>query len=387
MMSKIGYRQTFITGALVAAACAITFVVARITAPTPQPAAVSSQSPTAAQPSAVKIGPQDVAAAGIGTEIAVAGNLSTTVIAPAMVDAEIRGEGVITAHVAGTVVQIGKRVGDSVRVGDALAVVESRDAGALAAARDVAESKLTLAKSVLAREKTLYDQMITPRQDLERAQAELEAAEAEARRARTAAEAAHVMPDGKTVAVTSPLTGKIISRTAALGLYVQAETELFRVSDPRFIDIDAAVTGLDAQRISMGDRAKVTTRSGLAVNAVVRSVGPTVNEQTRTANVVLDPVPDQPQLTPGELVQVEITPRDSASKGVIVPEDAVQNLEGRTVVFVRTPTGFKSQPVVVGARSGGKLSIVSGLDAGTTIATANAFLLKAELGKGAGEDQ
>jgi membrane fusion protein, heavy metal efflux system len=387
MTSKIGNHQTFVITAIVFISCLVTFVVARVTAPTSQPAAIHSESPRVGQSNGVLISPADVAAAGIKSEVVMPGNLSATVVAPAMVDAEIQGEGVITAHVAGTVAQIDKRLGDSVKAGETLAVVESRDASALAAARDVAETRLTLAKSVLAREKVLYDQMITPRQDLERAQADLEAAEAEARRAHAAAEAAHVMMDGKTVTVMSPLAGRITSRTAALGLYVQAETELFRVSDPRFIDIDAAVTGVDAQRISAGDGAKVTTRSGLSVNAVVRSVGPTVNEQTRTANVVLDPLPNQPPLTPGELVQVEITPMDAPSSGVIVPEDAVQNLDGRTVVFIRTPTGFKPQPVVVGSRSAGKVSIVSGLDIGATIATANAFLLKAELGKGAGEEE
>jgi membrane fusion protein, heavy metal efflux system len=380
-------RQAVITIAAAVIACVAGFVVARMTAPTSETVTVTSELPKEAKGDTVVISPADLAAAGILTELVASGNLSTSVIAPAMVDAEIRGEAVITAHVAGTVVQIAKRLGDTVRAGETLGAVESRDAAALAAAREVAESRLNLARTTLAREKTLYDQLITPRQDLERAQADLEVAEAEARRARSAAEAAHVKSDGKTVAVTSPLSGTITSRTAALGLYVQAETELFRVSDPRFIDIDAAVTSSDARRIGVGDQAKVTTRSGITVNAVVRSVSPTVNEQTRSATVVLDPLPNQPPLTPGELVQVEIMPKNIASGGVVVAEEALQNLEGRNVVFVRTPTGFKAQPVVVGAHSAGKVSIISGLNAGTTIANTNAFLLKAELGKGAGEDE
>ena len=38
-------------------------------------------------------------------------------------------------------------------------------------------------------------------------------------------------------------------------------------------------------------------------------------------------------------------------------------------------------------RSAGRVEIVSGLQAGQAIATRNAFLLKAELGKGAGEEE
>jgi cobalt-zinc-cadmium efflux system membrane fusion protein len=112
-----------------------------------------------------------------------------------------------------------------------------------------------------------------------------------------------------------------------------------------------------------------------------------VNEQTRSATVVLDPLPNQPPLTPGEVVQAIITPKNAAPAGVVVPEDAAQIVGGRTVVFVRTTDGFRVQPVVVGARGAGRVTILSGLNAGEIIATANAFFLKAELNKGAGEDQ
>jgi cobalt-zinc-cadmium efflux system membrane fusion protein len=112
-----------------------------------------------------------------------------------------------------------------------------------------------------------------------------------------------------------------------------------------------------------------------------------VNEQTRSATVVLDPLPGQPSLTPGEVVQAIITPKNAAAAGFVVPEDAVQNVGGRNVVFVRSANGFRVQPVAVGARGAGRVTILSGLNAGDTVATTNAFYLKAELNKGAGEDQ
>ncbi|TPW03862.1 MAG: metal ion efflux membrane fusion protein family [bacterium] len=70
-----------------------------------------------------------------------------------------------------------------------------------------------------------------------------------------------------------------------------------------------------------------------------------------------------------------------------MPEEAIQTVEGRDVVFVRTATGFVATPVLIGQRSGGRAQITSGLRAGQTIATRNAFLLKAELGKGSGEEE
>jgi cobalt-zinc-cadmium efflux system membrane fusion protein len=252
--------------------------------------------------------------------------------------------------------------------------------------QSIAESKAALARSALAREQDLYNQRVTPRQDLERAQAELAVAEAEVKRTKEAAATAHVTSDGR-ISVTSPLAGKIISATAALGTFVQPESELFHIADSKFIQIEAAVTTTDAQRIAIGDPASIAIPSGGMLPAAVRSVSPVVNEQTRAATVVLSLTGAHESLSPGQIVQVTITPKASAPPGIVVPEEAVQNVGGRSVLFVRTADGFKIQPVVVGARSAGRVSIASGVNAGQTIATTNAFFLKAELGKGAGEEE
>lgn len=74
--------------------------------------------------------------------------------------------------------------------------------------------------------------------------------------------------------------------------------------------------------------------------------------------------------------------KDGAA-GLVVPEDAVQNIGGRDVLFVRTREGFRAQPVRVGMRSGGTAQIVSGVEAGTPVATQNAFLIKADMIKSA----
>jgi len=367
------------------------FFLSRLIAPPPPPLAaapaIAEAAPAAAPRTELKIIPAYLDAVGIKTEAVAAGDLNSDIIASATVDAEIRGEGVLMAHVAGTVIGLTKRVGDPVRRGEVLATVESREASAMAAQREIAQSKVALARSVMAREKDLFEKRVTPRQDLERAQSELDAAEVELRRAQAAMEAEHVTSDGRAVSIVSPLTGKIISRTAALGMFVLAETELFRVSDPAFIDVDAAVSVADAQRVAIGDPARIITRSGATLKAVVAAVTPTANEQTRAATVVLDPLPGQPPLTPGDVVTVEISPKGAIHTGFVVPEEAVQSVNEQDVVFLRTSDGFRVRPVLVGTRSAGRAAIVSGLNEGDVIATTNAFLLKAELSKETGEGE
>ena len=120
-------------------------------------------------------------------------------------------------------------------------------------------------------------------------------------------------------------------------------------------------------------------------SAKVRAVTPTVGAGTRAATVVLEPLGASSRLVVGEGVQVRLHVKENGAH-MVVPEDAVQNIEGRDVLFVRTAAGFRVQPVLVGRRSGAMAQIVSGVQPGAQVATRNAFLVKADMLKGAGEE-
>jgi cobalt-zinc-cadmium efflux system membrane fusion protein len=319
---------------------------------------------------------------------AAAGELDTSIPAAATVDATPDAEALLTARAAGTVTRILKRIGDAVRSGETIALVESRDAAAMVAERAAANARVTLASRQLARERTLLAQGVSPRADFEIAEANLAAAQAEARRASAAAGTARVAGDGRSVAIVSPVTGRITAAPASLGQYVSSETILFRVADPARIQLTASLPPADAMRVRTGDRVTLTTNDGHTAEGRVRSATGIVDPDTRGATVLIVPTAGTGQLAPGQFVQARVFASGGATReGVMVPQDAVQTLGERTVVFVRTPQGFRAQPVRVGSRSGGLVAINAGLKAGTPIATTNAFLLKAELGKNEGGEE
>jgi cobalt-zinc-cadmium efflux system membrane fusion protein len=371
-------------GAAVLLASAAGFGLAKCTA---KPGAPEKPTPTVERvhsADTVLMTPQAIGTAGIVVQPVSTGGLSAEILSQGTVAASPGGQAVLTAHAAGAVTRIYKRLGDPVHAGETLAVVESRDAAQLAADRSTAQAKAVLAQRTLAREKSLFEQRVSPRVDYEQAQAGAAAAAAEARRAQAAAGAAHVTADGRGVAVSSPISGRITSASASLGAYVQPETELFRVADPRHIQIEAAVSGGDAARIAPGDLAIVELPNGATVNTLVRSVTPSLNAETRAATAVLD-LAGGP-LQPGQSVRVRIRPKVvAASTAIVLPDEAVQSVNGREVVFLRTDHGFQAWPVVVGRRSAGRVEIAEGLRPGQAVATRNAFLLKAEMAKGEGE--
>lgn len=319
-------------------------------------------------------------AAGIRVERLSAGALSSEILAQATVTAPPDGQALLTARADGAVVRIFKRLGDPVSAGETVALLESRDAAGFVAAHNAAAARARAARAAAAREQRLFTARITARQDLEAAQAARAEAEAELMRAGAAVRAAGVAGGGRYLAVTSPISGRITEVDTQLGAYVSAGAELFNVADPRRIQIDAAVPSVDALRIQPGDRAIVELPGGGTVEAVVRSATPALNRESRTATVVLLPLGVPAGLTQGQGLRVRITPRGSIANRIVIPEEAVQQVEGRDVVFAQTEGGFQAVPVSVGSRSGGRVEILEGLRPGVMIVTQGAFVLKSQLG-------
>jgi cobalt-zinc-cadmium efflux system membrane fusion protein len=379
-----------VVAALAAAAAALGFGASHWTsARQHQPAAPAQAAPEAtADGSAVaeiKIPAEYLAAAGIAVEPVASGGLEAQILAAGTVTAPPNSEAIIVARAAGNISRILRQLGDTVRAGETLALVDSEEAAAMAASRRVAGAKLELARKSHARESSLVEQGVAPRQDLEAAQSALALAEAEAQRAASVALAAHVTADGRAAAVVSPIAGKITVHAAALGGYAQPQTELFRVAGAGPVQVEAAVPATDIAHIAAGGQATITAAGGEPVAATVRSVTPTVNGGTRAATVVLSPAAGARGLVVGAGVQARLQVMGGGA-GLLVPEDAVQSIDGRDVLFVRTGDGFRARPVLVGPRSRGMAQIVSGVRAGERIATRNAFLVKADMIKSAREE-
>lgn len=323
---------------------------------------------------------EKMVASGIATERVEAGSLVGEILAQATVTAPPDGQALLTARADGAVARINKRLGDPVGAGETIALLESREAAQFVAERNAAAAKERASHAAWQREERLFRERVTAREALEAARAEHDGTEVELRRAETALQAAGVTGGGRYLAVRSPISGRITEVDTQLGAYVAAGAELFNVADPRRIQIDASVPVGDSQRVRPGDRAKIELPNGGFVDAVVRSVTPSLDPQSRSATVVLQLGGAPGGLTQGQAVRVRITPRGSPETGIILPEEAVQQVEGRDMVFVQVKGGFQAVPVSAGSRTGGRIEILDGLRAGQTVVTQGAFVLKSQLG-------
>ena len=324
--------------------------------------------------------PERLEASGVRVEKVQSGLLATDVIAQATVAAPPEGRALISAPGDGRVARILKRLGDPVGRGETVVLLESREASAIAAERNAAAAAAQAARANAAREQRLFDAKISSRQELEAAIAAQKMAEAELGRASAAMRAAGVTGDGRYLAVRSPISGRITATDTQLGAYVEAGAELFDVADPRSVQIEASVPGGDADRIRPGDLAFIEVSRGETLEARVRSVTPSLDRESRTATVVLQPSGATAGLIQGRSLRVRIVPHGNQPERLILPEEAVQQIDGRDMVFVEVDGGFRPIPVTIGVRSDGRIEIVEGLEPGQSVATEGAFVLKSQLG-------
>jgi cobalt-zinc-cadmium efflux system membrane fusion protein len=308
---------------------------------------------------------------------------SGTLELPATVEGDPQGTQVVSSAIGGRVVALTRNLGQSIGRGQTLAVIESREAAMLKGEVEAAQARLALANSSLAREQRLFAQRVSPEQDLIAARTAATEARIAYRQAMSQMTAAGGGGGGMNrLGIVAPVAGQVISRSVVLGQTVAADTELYRIANLASVSLSLHLQPADAGRVKPGNSVSVTA-PGRQANARISFVSPVLDAGTRLVPVIATLDNREGQWRVGEPVTASVQLSGSGGDNAIrVPATAVQTVEGRPTLFVRTATGFQATPVTLGDRSGSAVIITAGLKGSEQIATTNSFTLKAELGKG-----
>ena len=313
----------------------------------------------------------------------------------------------VVPRLSGVVTEVHKNLGDKVRKGELIAVIESRE---LAGAKtEFIESvhRLEFSQAAFVREESLWKKKISPEQDYLAARHHLEEAEI-ARQAseqkllalglsRADLSSLAAEPEGEGIqhqirapfterALTryelrSPLDGMIIKREVSVGEAIKEDADIFVISDLSTVWGEITVYANDLRVVRIGQ--KVTVRSkelNLEAEGVISYIGSLIGGQTRAAAAYVD-IPNPKGLwRPGLFVTVEVV-QDEAPALVAVSADAIQTVRDWNVVFVQYGNQFEARPLELGRSDGKWMEVVSGLSAGEKYAARNSFVLKADLGK------
>jgi RND family efflux transporter MFP subunit len=177
--------------------------------------------------------------------------------------------------------------------------------------------------------------------------------------------------------VRAPDAGIISARAATVGAVVANGTELFRLIRQGRLEWRAEVTSQELGRITTGTTALVTAASGARLAGRVRTIGPTVDPQTRSALVYVDvtPLPGMPaSARAGMFARGEFDL--GATPAITLPQAAVVVRDGFSYVYRVNPDNRVSQvKVQTGRVVGDRIEIVNGLAADARVVAAGAGFL------------
>ena len=306
------------------------------------------------------------------------------------------------AIVDGVVAEVPVQPGDRVEAGAVLALILSHavhDVWAeyfMAGARQQhAEAEVNYARTAAARAERLVADKALAAQELERVRADLSAAEEELASARadvrrTEQDLRHYgltpSPDAdpnenEHVPIRAPFAGAVIERQTSPGAAVTLGEPLVVVSDLSRVWITAEVGETDLHRLSVPEPVefRVTAWPDEVFSATLTTIGDVINPATRRIMIRAEADNADGRLKPEMFATLRVA-SEAPRRYLVVPEAAVQTLQGETVVFVEAGPGeFRRRAVTTGVVFDGDIEIREGLSAGAMVATGGAFLLKSAL--------
>ena len=321
------------------------------------------------------------------------GGIEAWIHAPGQIEINHEHMAHIVPRVKGVVSRVEVDLGQSVQAGQILAVIESRELADAKAEVLSALERQTLAVTLFEREARLFKQKVTSEQDYLTSKQGLAEARIVYRAARQKLLALGLsirtvnelpsQPENTFTAypMTAPFDGVIIQKHIVLGEVVDDASETFVIADMGTVWVDLRVNQQDIQSIRTGQVGEVVLNGAAeGVRSEVIYVDRILDATTRMAVVRMALDNTEEQYRPGTFVTGKIGIQ-SAGQALVVPKDAVQNVNDQTCVFINTPEGFALRYVTLGHKNSDQIEILSGVDNGENIVTRNAFHLKAELTK------
>lgn len=340
---------------------------------------------------AIELTPEAIQAIGLETAKASAGTVDINISLPGEIGLNQDQMAHVVSRVQGVVTEVKKKLGDSVKTDEVIAVIESQELADAKAGYLAAVERYEMAKLSFGREEKLWAEKISSEQDyLDKKQALTEASIEK----RATEQKLHAIGFDKLYLkklpgeseqlltrfeIKAPFEGTITQKHIVLGELVGTESAVYIVADLSSVWVDLQVYPKDLKHIKKGQQVVISADSVIPdASGVISYVSPIVRAESRTAlaRVVLDN--SSGIFRPG----LFITARTSVSKTkarVVIPKTAIQSLESKKCVFVKDAHGFELVFIKIGLENETHAEILSGLTAGQEYVTKGAFALKSKI--------
>jgi RND family efflux transporter MFP subunit len=252
--------------------------------------------------------------------------------------------------------------GQLVKAGDLIAQLDARE---IQAKFDQALALREQATRDLARSRELLDKKITTQADFDAVQARARVAEGAAREMET------MLGYTKVVA---PFDGIVTRKLADVGDLAAPGKPIIEMEDPRALRFEADVPEALIGNIKIGAKLLVQiSERATPIEGTVAEVAPVADPASRTFLVKLD-LPAAEGTRSGQFGRVWV--QTGESKSIRVPTSAIVPRGQMECVFVITNQHAQLRIVRAGKRTGGEVTILSGLSSGERVVSEGADSLR-----------
>jgi cobalt-zinc-cadmium efflux system membrane fusion protein len=301
----------------------------------------------------------------------------------------------VGSRVPGRVVEVRANLGDKVKQGDSLAIIDSTELGTAQSEYLKAKANFLAQEKAYERAKKLLEGKAISLGEYQKREAEYMTVRAEFKAAEdklhllglSEAEVKRIGSEhviNSKVAVRAPFSGTVVERHATLGEVIEPAANLFTLADLSTLwviadlpekDITLAKTGLPVE-------IKVSSYPDEVFKGTVAYIADQIDPSTRTVKVRTEVDNSLGKLKPEMFATIFITTQ-IMSDVLAIPQEAVQTDGNKKIVFIdKGNGGFEKREVSLGNQVDSFYQVVSGVKPGERIVTKGSFLLKSEAEKG-----
>ncbi|MGE0643586.1 MAG: efflux RND transporter periplasmic adaptor subunit [Nitrospira sp.] len=299
----------------------------------------------------------------------------------------------LSARVPGRIVAVYANLGDRVKSGDRLLLLDSLVLGEAQLVYRKSRTAVRMTEKSLERAHALLDRGAIGAGEYQRREANSENARADLHEAEenlhllgmTEREierlGAEKLPHAKVAQVflRAPFSGEVVERNATIGEVVDPNKMLFAVADLSTVWVRADFPEQQAGRLQTGLQVEVRVPAypDTVFRGAVTYIGAMVDPATRTVMARSDIPNMDRRLRPEMFAEVTlVTPEQPV---LAVPRAAIQQIGSRTMVFVvRGPRRFESREVKIEESSKEYVEVKGGVEEGDEVVTQGSYALKSE---------
>ncbi|GGI90766.1 efflux RND transporter periplasmic adaptor subunit [Legionella impletisoli] len=184
--------------------------------------------------------------------------------------------------------------------------------------------------------------------------------------------------------IKAPFSGYIVKKEANPGEFIKTGNPIYQLADLSTVWVHLFIYRENSELIKQGQKVLVYDKNkpGKVAQSQIDYVSPlgVEHNQTMRARTVLNNNEKGLTWLPGLYVNAKVI-IDEKQVSIAVKNEAIQSIEGKKVIFVKTKEGFEPKVCQFGIEGDDYTQVIKGLKAGDTYVAENSFILKAELEK------